>query len=275
MSVVQVVTPYETGIVPDNYVRILGQVEIVADGIPVPLVRRKQRLLLALLALGANRPVSFSRIVSVLWPTDAPVAVRNQVHVHIYALRRALTAITAGGKCLETRHDAYVLNAPPVEVDLQRFEQAVADSERALAAGHLVEAHRKLCAALDLWHGTPLDGLDGVFAQSESARLQERRQMVFERRLDLDLAVGNHADALAELAGLVAANPLHEGFQRRLVLALYCCERTGQALSACRAARRLLVDELGIDAGERLNSLEMAILHGVRAEQLVAEAVGW
>ncbi|MEV7979651.1 AfsR/SARP family transcriptional regulator [Streptomyces sp. NPDC086519] len=171
-----------------------------------------------------------------------------------------------------------MLNAPVVEVDLCRFEQAVADSERALAAGHLPEAHRTLSAALDLWHGRPLDGLDGldgVFAQSESARLQERRLTALERRLDLDLAVGRHADALAELAGLVAANPLHQGFQRRHVLALYCCERTSQALAACRAARRLVVDELGIDAGERLDSLEMAILRGVPAEGLVAEAIGW
>src|SRR5262249_50968494 len=137
------------------------------------------------------------------------------------------------------------------------------------------EAHRTVRAALDLWHGIPLDGLDSVFAQSESARLQERRLMVLERRLDLDLAVGSHGDALTELAGLVAADPLHPGFQRRPVLALYCCERIGQALSACRAARRRLVDELGIDAGERLNSLEMAILQGVRAERLVAEAVSW
>ncbi|MGW2420913.1 AfsR/SARP family transcriptional regulator [Streptomyces sp. NPDC001709] len=168
-----------------------------------------------------------------------------------------------------------MLNTPLVEVDLHRFELAAADSERAWASGHLADAHRSLCAALDLWHGVPLDGLDGVFAQSESARLQERRLTALERRLDLDLAVGRHADALAELARLVAANPLHQGFQRRHVLALYCCERTSQALSACRAARRLVVDELGIDAGERLDSLEMAILRGARAEGLVAEAIGW
>ncbi|GAA2642823.1 AfsR/SARP family transcriptional regulator [Streptomyces vastus] len=168
-----------------------------------------------------------------------------------------------------------MLNVPPVHVDVHSFEQAVAESERASAAGRLAEAHRILCAALDLWHGTPLDGLDGgVFALSESARLQERRQMILERRLDLDLAMGRHAEALAELAGLVAADPLHQGFQRRRILALYCCERTAQALSACRVARRLLVDELGIEAGEQIDSLELALLRGVRAEQLVAEAVG-
>ncbi|MFI6452825.1 AfsR/SARP family transcriptional regulator [Streptosporangium amethystogenes] len=167
-----------------------------------------------------------------------------------------------------------MLNTSSVEVDVHRFEQAVADSERALAGGRLAEAHRTICAALDLWHGIPLDGLDGVFAESESARLQERRLMALERRMDLDLAMGSHADALAELAGLVVADPLHQGFQRRHVLALYCSERTAQALSACRAARRLLVDELGIDADEQLNSLEMAILHGVQAERLVAEALG-
>ncbi|MET7289742.1 AfsR/SARP family transcriptional regulator [Streptomyces sp. NPDC005573] len=266
--------PHGVGILSGNYVRILGQVGILAGDVPIPLPRRKQRLLLALLALEPNRPVPFSRIVSVLWPTDAPAGARNQVHVHICALRRALAEITGGQECLETRHDGYVLNAPPAGIDVHAFEQAVARSERASAAGRLAEAHLILCAALDLWHGAPLDGLDGVFALSESARLQERRQMILERRLDLDLAMGRHAEALAELAGLVAADPLHQGFQRRRILALYCCERTAQALSACRGARRLLVDELGIEAGEQINSLELALLRGVRAEQLVAEAVG-
>lgn len=268
-------TPNGSGIVSGNYVRLLGPVDIMADGVPVPLARRKQRLLLALLALSPNRPVTYSRIVDVLWPTGAPTAVRNQIHVHVSALRRSLALITRTQMCLETRADGYVLNTPPVDVDLHRFEDAVAASECALANGNFAEAHRVMCAALDLWHGTPLDGLDGVFVQSESARLQERRLMVLERRLDLDLAVGSQGDALAELAGLVAADPLHQGFQRRHALALYCCERTGQALSACRAARQLLVDELGIDAGERLNSLERAILQGVRAERLVTEAFGW
>ncbi|MFJ9151305.1 BTAD domain-containing putative transcriptional regulator [Streptomyces sp. NPDC102270] len=260
--------------VSGNYVRILGPVGILAAGQAVPLVRRKQRLLLALLALESNRPVSFSRIVSILWPAHVPAGARNQVHVHICALRRALAAIAGGEECLETRNDGYVLNVPPVDVDAHRFERAVTDSERAWARGRQVEAHRILCAALDLWHGTPLEGLDGVFALSESARLQERRQMILERRLDLDLAMGKHAEALAELAALVAVDPLHQGFQRRRILALHCCERTAQALSACRGVRRLLVDELGIEAGEQINSLELALLRGVRAEELVAEAVG-
>lgn len=256
-----------------NYIRLLGRVDVLADGEPVPLTRPKRRLLLALLGLGANRPVSFSRILNVLWPTGAPVGARDQVHVHISALRKALTTIAATENCLETRRDGYVLNVPPVQVDLHSFEQAVADGERLRAGGDLAEARQAYSAALDLWQGIPLDGTDGVFAQSESARLQERRLMVLERCLDLDLALGSHADALAELAGLVAADPLHQGFQRRYVLALYCCERTEQALSACAAARRMLIDELGMNTGERLDALELAILRGVRPEQLAAEAV--
>src|SRR5689334_5056221 len=125
-------TPYGSGIASGSYVRLLGPVDIIADGVPVPLARRKQRLLLALLALSPNRPVTYSRIVDVLWPAGAPTAVRNQIHVHVSALRRSLSLITRRETCLETRADGYVLNTPPVDVDLHHFEDAVAAGERAL-----------------------------------------------------------------------------------------------------------------------------------------------
>ena len=44
------------------------------------------------------------------------------------------------------------------------------------------------------------------------------------------------------------------------MLALYRCDRQADALQAYQDARRALVDELGIEPGERLRELERAIL---------------
>lgn len=254
-------------------IQILGPVEIMSGGTPIPLRRRKQRLLLALLATRVNQLVPVSRIIGALWEEDIPLAVRNQIHVHVSAVRHALTASTGAPTALETRGTGYVLHSPPAVVDVEEFEDAAAAGERALAAGRLPEALASFRTALGIWRGTPLDGLGGRFAESETARLEERRLLVLERRLDTEFALGRHAGLVSELAGLLNPYPLHEGFRRRYMLALYRSGRAADALAAYREGRRLLNDELGIEPSVELRDVELAILRGVPAHQLVAEAV--
>lgn len=245
----------------------------MSGGTPIRIRRRKQRLLLALLAARVNQLVPVSRIISALWEEDTPVAVRNQIHVHVSAVRRALTASTGEPAALETTQTGYILHSPPVVVDVERFEDAAAAGERALAAGRLTEAFTSFRTALGVWRGIPLDGLGGRFAESETARLEERRLLVLQRRLDTELALGRHAELVSELAGLLNPYPLHEGLRRRYMLALYRTGRAADALAAYRAGRRLLNDELGIEPSAELREMELAILRGVPARQLVVEAV--
>ncbi|ONI91938.1 hypothetical protein ALI22I_06720 [Saccharothrix sp. ALI-22-I] len=252
-------------------VHVLGPVEITKHGTPVPVRRRKQRLLIALLATRANKLVPLSRIIDVLWEHDVPKAARNQVHVHVAAVRRALTASDGDPAAVETCPTGYMLRSPAADVDLVRFDNAVAGGESALATGHLTEADRLFRTALATWRGTPLDGLDGRFAHAEAARLEERRLLVVEHRLDVGLALGRFADLVPELAGLFTANPLHEGFLRRYMLALYGAGRSADALAAFRDGRRVLGDELGIEPTRELRNTEVAILRGTPIEQLVGE----
>lgn len=254
-------------------IHILGPVEIMSGSTPIPLRRRKQRLLLALLAARANQLVPVSRIISALWEEDTPLAVRNQIHVHVSAVRGALTASTGEPTALETRPTGYILHSPPVMVDLGEFEDAAAAGERALAAGRLPEAFASFRTALGIWRGTPLDGLGGRFAESETARLEERRLLVLQRRLDTEFALGRHAELVSELAGLLNPYPLNEGFRLRYMLALYRSGRAADALTAYREGRRLLNDELGIEPSAELREVELAILRGVPAQRLIAEAV--
>ncbi|MFG1642749.1 BTAD domain-containing putative transcriptional regulator [Amycolatopsis sp. NPDC049252] len=252
-------------------VHVLGPVEITKHGAPVPVRRRKQRLLIALLATKANQLVPLSRIIEVLWEHDIPKAARNQVHVHVAAVRRALAASEGDPAAVETCPTGYILHAPPADVDLVRFDTAVAAGESALAAGRLTEAGRLFHAALTTWRGTPLDGLDDLFAHAEAARLTERRLRVLAHQLDVGLALGRYADLVPELAGLLTTDPLHEGFRRRYMLALYGAGRCADALAVFRDGRRVLGDELGIEPTKELQATEVAILRGTPVEQLVGE----
>ena len=65
---------------------------------------------------------------------------------------------------------------------------------------------------------------------------------------------------MPELERLIAAEPYREHVRAQYALALYRSGRQADALAACRAARELLVEELGVDPGPELQELERRIL---------------
>ena len=147
------------------------------------------------------------------------------------------------------------------ELDAERFEQLVAAGRRALAAGHPERAAVVLREALGLWRGPPLAELASEpFAPGVIARLEEQRLAALEVRIDADLAVGRHAELVAELQQLIAEQPWRERLHAQLVLALYRTGRQADALEAYRCAREALVEQLGIEPGAELRSLQRAIL---------------
>ena len=115
--------------------------------------------------------------------------------------------------------------------------------------------------ALALWRGAALSDVEvNSFVEIELARLEELRLTAIEERIDIDLALGHHAEIVAELEALVAEHPLRERLRRELMLALYRCDRQAEALSVYRSGRHHLVEELGIEPGASLRELERAIL---------------
>jgi predicted ATPase/DNA-binding SARP family transcriptional activator len=237
--------------------RILGPVEVVVGGEARRLGGRKQRALLALLGVHAGEVVSSDRIIEALWPAYDPAA-RKRLQVYISQLRKALGP---GGAAVEWRADGYVLAIGPDAVDAGRFEALASAGGEAVRAGDPERAARTLREALDLWRGPALDDLASEpFAQLAGARLQELRLAALEDRVEADLALGRAQELVAELEVLVGAEPLRERLRGQLMLALYRCGRQADALEAYHAARRALLDELGLDPGPELRRLQQAIL---------------
>src|SRR5881397_2647643 len=71
--------------------RILGPLEVVDEGEPVPLGRLKERTVLAVLLLHANEFVSRERLIDELWGASPPPTARKAVNVYISKVRRTLT----------------------------------------------------------------------------------------------------------------------------------------------------------------------------------------
>ena len=237
--------------------RLLGPLEVLGDGgRALSIGSGRQRALLALLVLRANELVASDRLVEELWGESPPPTAHKMLQNQVSSLRRALGR---NGR-LETQGSAYRLNVHPGELDVDRFEELVAQG-RAEMESDPDGAAEKLRQALDLWRGPPLSDLAyEPFTQTEIARLEERRWAAFEARVAAELALGRHADLVSELEAAVAEQPLREHLHGQLMLALYRCGRQAEALEAYRTARRTLVEEIGVEPGAELRVLHDAIL---------------
>jgi DNA-binding SARP family transcriptional activator len=236
---------------------ILGPLEAVdAHGRQLALGARKQRAVLAILLLHRGTPVSGERLADELWGERAPATAAKTVQVYISRLRKSL-----GTDLLQTRGQAYVLSLAPEQLDVDVFERLAPQGRQALAAGDPITAAERLEEALELWRGAPLaDFAYERFAEVEIARLEEGRVCVLEELIEAKLALGRHAQVVGELEVLIAAYPYRERLRAQLMLALYRSERQAEALQSYQDARRRLVEELGIEPGERLRALERAVL---------------
>ncbi|WP_433476987.1 BTAD domain-containing putative transcriptional regulator [Spirillospora sp. CA-142024] len=238
---------------------VLGPVEARVNGREAALGGGRQRALLALLLLSADRVVSVDRLVDELWGEVPPKSARPQVHTLVHRVRRALG--DASG-LLETRPAGYLLRTGSATVDLPVFTGLVERARRAAAAGQADDAASTFREALAQWRGPALVGAEAAFVPREAARLEELRLVALEECLDVELALGRHGAVVAELASLVDEHPLREKLRAGLMLALYRCGRRPEALQVYRDGRALLIEETGLEPTERLRRLHEGILRG-------------
>ena len=238
---------------------ILGplQVRIGGDD-PVALGGVRQRAVLAVLALNAGQVVSTDRLVDELWGESPPASAVHTVQVFVSRLR---TQLAAASERLITRPPGYVLELGVDEIDALRCERLYDGARSALAAGDAGRAAAMLADARGLWRGPPLaDFTYEPFAQASIARLEELRLSCREELIDSQLALGRHAEVIADLEALVREQPFRERPRGQLMLALYRCGRQADALEAFQEARRALVEELAVEPGNPLRELEQRIL---------------
>lgn len=239
--------------------RVLGPLEVRANGMSVDLGGPTQRALLAALLLREGEVVSVDRLIDELWGDEPPATAVKTLQTHVSRLRRALNG--AGEGRLQTRGHGYVLEVRPGELDADRFRDLLEEGRRLLAAGRPETASETLTSALALWRGPVLAGLaTGAVAQAEIARLEELRLAATEERVEADLALGRHADLVPELTRMVAEHPLRERLRGQLMLALHQSGRQAEALSAYQSGRRALAEDLGLEPSPGLRDLERRIL---------------
>jgi DNA-binding SARP family transcriptional activator len=208
-----------------------------------------------MLALEAGTVVAAGKLIDGVW-SEPPETAATALQGHVSQLRRVL-----GEDAIVTRTPGYLLDVAPDTIDAVRCERALEQARRQLAGGDAAGAAQTLKGAAALWRGDPLaDLVDAPFALEALPALDELRVALEEERIEAELALGRHDDAIGPLRDLVAREPLRERPRGQLMLALYCVGRQAEALDVYEAGRRALSEELGIEPGGRLRALHEAIV---------------
>jgi DNA-binding SARP family transcriptional activator len=244
----------------DMRYRILGDFVVAGGGRERTPGAPKARQVLALLLLRAGRVVEVPTLVEEIWSAAPPRSAVSTTQTYIYQLRRALGP---DGADIRTRPAGYVLHVAPGGFDAAEFHRGAEAARDALEAGRPAEAARRARAALALWRGPALGGVEcGPHLEGHLVSLAESRTRAVQTRVQAEMELGRHRELIGELRELVAAHPLDEWFHGRLIDALRRSGRRGEALHAYQHLRRTLHDELGLDPAPELQTLQREVLTG-------------
>jgi YVTN family beta-propeller protein len=243
---------------------VLGPLQVTRSGEQLRLGGHQQRAVLAMLLAEWGGVVSVGRLADALWGEQTPGGFITTVQTYVFHLREVLEPDRkhgAPGQVLVTQPGGYSLDTSSATVDATIFENALSSSREAMDRGSYPQASADLKRALGLWRGEVLaDVADLAFVAPLAARLEEMRQTARALRIEASLAMGQHADALPEIDGLVAEHPLWEQLQAQRITALYRSGRQSDALAAYRELRNRLGEELGIEPSSPLQKLHQAVL---------------
>jgi DNA-binding SARP family transcriptional activator len=240
-------------------IRVLGPLEVIADGLTVVIGRRRERGLLGILALHAGELVTFDRLYDLLWEGDPPDSAATQLRANASRVR---AAIAAGGyphvdELIVTRGRGFLLRLDPAKVDVWRFRRMVETAEELPAA----DRAQLLDEALALWRGPILAGsISDQLRDRLAPELDELRYLAIETKARAELAVGRPQRALTTTQSMSELHPHRESLVRLHMQALVQAGRRAEALHAYQRLKTRLAEDLGVDPDPETTELYVAVL---------------
>lgn len=220
--------------------------------------RHKPQLLVKLLALSPGHRLHREQLMELLWPEHAQQAAASNLHRSIYIARQALEpGLTEDSQFILTRGSVVGLHASGgLRIDVEVFEQRAAQASKSDEAA----AYE---AALTVYRGELL--VDDMYEDWVVVRREQLHRLY--RELVVNLARVHEAGwhftpSIERLTQLVAADPLDEEVQRRL-MRLYA--RAGSqrlALRQYQVLRDALHHELAVEPEASTILLGKQILGG-------------
>ena len=175
------------------------------DGRALALSTRKDRLLLAFLALNAGRPLARDRLAGLLWGDRGENQARDSLRQSLAAIRQAFRQVALDP--IASERDLVSFNTDGIEIDALAFERLTADA-------------RTRQEAATLYRGVLLDSVDGMTPEFDTWLAPERERLAsIAVRLVEQIAESATPSEPAMCLGrrLLAYDPLCEPIYRALM----------------------------------------------------------
>ncbi|MEU6643969.1 BTAD domain-containing putative transcriptional regulator [Saccharomonospora sp. NPDC046836] len=248
---------------PGVRLEVLGPLRVVVDGALVDVGSETQRVLLGLLALSPNAPVSKDTFVEVTWGTRPPPTAVDSLQSRMSRLRRRLQPTKGDAKqapVLTATRGGYQLTLATEQLDLLVFRRLVTHARHARANGDLDHSSVLFGQALALWRGEPLAGLAALHTHPVVAALNRQWSAVVVEYAAVAADLAHHDEVLPLLQRVAEGEPLHEAAHAALMIALAGTGQQAAALATFDSLRRRLSEELGADPGPELTSAHQRVL---------------
>jgi SARP family transcriptional regulator, regulator of embCAB operon len=240
---------------------VLGPLQMRIDGTSIPLGTPKQRAVLAVLIVNANRPVGIDTLIGAAWDQRPPEGARATLHAYISNLRRLMSGAGVDRAALASTPPGYQLAIAEDQYDFGRFVTEKNTGLQAAAAGQFDQAGRHLSAALAQWRGAVLEDLrDFQFVDTLAAALDEEKVVVHIARAEAEIACGRADAVIADLESLTSTHGYREPLWAQLMTAYYLADRQSDALDTYLRLKTVLAEDLGIDPGWTVRELYEKIL---------------
>ncbi len=239
-------------------VRLLGPLHVTREGkVVTGFESDKVRALLAYLAVETDRPQRRERLAGLLWPERPEQVARTNLRVALSNLRQTIGDRQADPPflCISRQTIHFALDSE-VWIDVAAFTDFLQTLARAQPAIQRLEA------AIDLYHGTFLEG----FSLPGSAAFEEwlilTRERLSSQMLGALRQVAGHYEALGAWESAlhyarrrVDLDPWAERAQRQLMRLLWATGQRNAALAQYESLRTTLVQELGVEPEDETQQL--------------------
>src|SRR5262245_44726497 len=240
---------------------LLGGFQAGVAGHVIDIAGRKERALLAVLAMPPGEPRSREKLAGLLWSDRSDKQARDSLKQALLRLRKSFGSLHT--LPIVTDRASVTLNRAEVAIDVQEFEQLV-------AAGTL----DGLARATKLYRGDLLEGLDVRDPAFEEWLLFERQRLRDQARDALTRLLAHHMvggasdQASAVARRLLALDPLQETAHRALMQIYAQQGQTALALRQYQLCCDALQAELGVKPEAETERLYQSIQAKRRARQV-------
>jgi DNA-binding SARP family transcriptional activator/DNA-binding XRE family transcriptional regulator len=249
----------------DPNIHVLGSLQVWHSGELVTIGPRRQRAVLALLAVCVGKSLHRDAILDALWGDTPPSSGPAVIQSYVSRLRHVLDPQRSQrARCglLSSDGTSYQLTISGDQLDLLAFRQLLDGARRARDAGESAVACSLYEEALTLWTDEPLADLPLLHNHPAVVRLKLERAAAVIEYADAACEAGSCERAIPHLYALTVCEPFNERAHVRLMTALAATGQQGTALQLFGEVKERLAEDLGLDVGPELAEAHLQVLRG-------------